>query len=182
MRQAAIKPSRTTPVTAARTKIDWSNNSVITMPGGAMARAAGRTSFLIRSIISRVEALPFLITVSKAERCPSERTTFCCWRKPSRTEATSRTNRICPSAARTGASPMPAMVSKPAFMRTAYSVSPILVVPDGKVRFCAVIAFITSAGVTPLASNEAGSRSTMIWRGLPPYGTGIVAPCTCASS
>jgi hypothetical protein len=57
-----------------------------------------------------------------------------------------------------------------------YWVSPIFTVPEGKVRFCALTAFTTSMGVTPLASSFAGSRSTMIWRYLPPAGVGKVTP------
>src|SRR5207249_10790443 len=60
------------------------------MPGGAAARIVGSSSFSCLTIVS-VEAPPFLITVSSAERRPSWRTMFACTAKPSGTRATSRT-------------------------------------------------------------------------------------------
>ena len=68
------------------------------------------------------------------------------------------------------------MVAGVALVRTAYCVSPILAVPEGSVRFCALTAFTTSSGVRPLASSFAGSISTMIWRYFPPAGVGSVMP------
>jgi len=73
------------------------------------------------------------------------------------------------------------MLAGVALVRTVYCVSPILAVPDGSVRFCAFTAFTTSSGVSPLASSFAGSRSTMIWRYLPPAGVGNVTPWIGAS-
>ena len=70
VRNAAIAPSTSTPVIAARTKSDWSKRSLISMPGGAEARIAGSSSFSCLTIV-RVDAPPFLMTVSSAERRPS---------------------------------------------------------------------------------------------------------------
>jgi hypothetical protein len=61
-----------------------------------------------------------------------------------------------------------------ALVRTVYCVSPILASPDGKVRLCALTAFTTSVGVSPLAWSLTGSMSTMICRYLPPSGVGSV--------
>ena len=63
-----------------------------------------------------------------------------------------------------------------AFTRTMNCLSPILASPDGSVRLWAFTAFTTSFGVTPRARSASGSRSTMIWRYLPPYGVGSVMP------
>ena len=68
------------------------------------------------------------------------------------------------------------MVAGVALVRTVYCVSPIFAVPDGRVRFCALTALTTSSGVNPLARSLDGSRSTMIWRYLPPAGVGSVMP------
>ena len=84
VRSAAIAPSVSTPAIAARTKSDWSNSSLISIPGGAAARIVGKSSFSCLTIVS-VEAPPFLMTVSSAERRPSWRTMFVCTAKPSRT-------------------------------------------------------------------------------------------------
>ena len=61
---AAIAPSRTTLVTAALTNTDWSNSSLILRPGGAAARATLSTS-LTPFTTSSVDALPFLMTLSR---------------------------------------------------------------------------------------------------------------------
>ena len=42
VRQAAIKPSRITPCTAERTKMDWSKMGVITNCGGSEAVTCGK--------------------------------------------------------------------------------------------------------------------------------------------
>jgi hypothetical protein len=68
------------------------------------------------------------------------------------------------------------MVVGIALVRTVYCVSPILARPDGKVRVCALTAFTTSAGVSPLAASLVESMSTMICRYLPPSGVGNVTP------
>ncbi len=51
---------------------------------------------------------------------------------------------------------------------TAYSNAPILDVPEGRIRFCALIALTTSVGESPLDWSAARFRSTWIWRCLPP--------------
>src|SRR5437867_9996345 len=73
------------------------------MPGGAAARIVGSSSLSCLTIVS-VEAPPFLITVSSAERRPSWRTMFVCTAKPSRTWATSRTYTTAPLTYFTGRS------------------------------------------------------------------------------
>jgi len=74
-----------------------------------------------------------------------------------------------------------AMLGGIALVRTVYCVSLILTSPDGTVRFWALTALTTSAGVRPLACSFSGSISTMICRYLPPSGAGKVTPCTGAS-
>jgi len=74
------------------------------------------------------------------------------------------------------------MVSGMAFTRTIICLSPSLASPEGSARFCALTAFNTSVGVMPRARNASGSRSTMIWRYLPPYGVGNVMPGIGASA
>jgi hypothetical protein len=59
---------------------------------------------------------------------------------------------------------------------TRYSRGPSFTLPDGSVRFWRLTAAFTSAAEIPFASSACGSRSTMIWRGLPPYGSGNVMP------
>ena len=56
------------------------------------------------------------------------------------------------------------------FISTLYSVGPILVVPAGRIKFCAATALTISAGAKPYACNLAVSRSTCTWRGFPPKG------------
>ena len=63
-----------------------------------------------------------------------------------------------------------------------YSRWPILAVPEGMMMLWRFNALVTSAGDSPLACNASMSRSTMITRGLPPYGNGTWAPCTTASA
>jgi hypothetical protein len=75
----------------------------------------------------------------------------------------------------------PSTVSGLLLTRTLYSRAPILAVPVGRIRFCALIAFTTSLGASPVALSARGSRSTMICRGLPPKGRLTEAPCTVAS-
>ncbi len=175
VRPAAIAPSRSTPAMACLTNTDWSNSSSICMPGGAAARmvlSALRTALTTSS----VEALPFLMMLSRTERRPSLRTTFCCTSQPSWTWPTSFTNTVAPFTTLTGMSFNWSMLEGVALVRTAYWVLPILAVPDGRVRFCALTALTTSSGVRPRATSFAGSRSTMIWRYLPPDGVGSVTP------
>src|SRR2546422_4493672 len=66
-------------------------------------------------------------------------------------------------------------------MATSYSNSPIFAVPDGSTMFCWPRAVTTSAGDSPFDWSRRWSRSTMIWRCLPPYGYGIEAPGTVTS-
>src|SRR5471032_1201888 len=70
----------------------------------------------------------------------------------------------------------PAMVSGEPFMLTLNSVLPIFAVPDGRIRFCALMAVTTSVGVMPFACSAWVSRSTDTRRDLPPYGYGTAAP------
>ena len=55
-----------------------------------------------------------------------------------------------------------------------------LTVPEGRVRFWALIALLTSVGVSPFACSARLSMSISIWRCLPPLGRGIEAPWTVA--
>ena len=145
------------------------------MPGGAAARIVGSSSLSCLTIVS-VEAPPFLITVSSAERRPSWRTMFVCTAKPSRTWATSRTYTTAPLTYFTGRSLRAATASGLLLRLTRYSRGPSFTLPDGRVRFCRFTALLTSAAEIPFDSSACGSRSTMIWRGLPPYGSGSVMP------
>ncbi len=60
------------------------------------------------------------------------------------------------------------MASGEPFILTVYSVSPNLAVPEGRIRFCMLIALTTSAGDRPRACSACVSRSTEIMRFLPP--------------
>jgi hypothetical protein len=51
---------------------------------------------------------------------------------------------------------------------TWYSKRSSLMVPEGAITFCAVMALTTSDGDSPRACNASISRSTWIWRCLPP--------------
>ena len=144
-------------------------------PGGAASRAIFRT-LRTPSTTASVEAPPFLMTLKSTERRPFSRTTFCCTAQPSCTWPISLTNTVCPLTYLIGILLRSAMVVGIALVRTVYCVSPILARPDGKVRFCALTALTTSAGVSPLASSLTGSMSTMICRYLPPSGVGNVTP------
>ena len=88
--------------------------------------------------------------------------------KPSRTLATSLSAMVAPFTVRTGNCASPAMVLGEPFMLTVYSVPPILAVPPGRIRFCVLMAAITSCGVMPLDCKAARSRSTEITRFMPP--------------
>ena len=57
--QAAMRASRITPCTAARTKMDWSNSGVITNCRGRLAAIIGNMPFT-RETMSRVEVPPVL--------------------------------------------------------------------------------------------------------------------------
>src|SRR4029077_21037272 len=71
----AMAPSFKSATIDALTKTDWSNSSLIIMPGGAQGRQVARASFTALTTAS-VEALPFLMMESSTERWPSVRTTF----------------------------------------------------------------------------------------------------------
>ena len=90
VRQAAIKASRTTPLIAPFTKIDWSAKGLIFSCGGTVAAILGKID-LIPEITFRVEAFPAFSMVTNTERCPFTRTMFVWGGKPSRTQATSFT-------------------------------------------------------------------------------------------
>ena len=115
-----------------------------------------------------VEALPFLITLSRTERRPFSRTIFCCTSDPSRTCATSFKKIVAPLTNLTGIMLRSSIDAGVALVRTVYWVSPIFAVPDGSVRFCVLTAFTMSSGVKPRDRSLSGSISTMIWRYLPP--------------
>src|SRR5271155_2196467 len=61
---------------------------------------------------------------------------------------------------------------------TAYSKAPIFEVPEGRTRFCALIALTTSRGESPFDWSALVSRSTCPWRCFPPYGYGMAHPGT----
>ena len=88
VRNAALTASRTTPSMAARTNTDWSNNCRTRSSEVRLASILGRVRLTL-STTARVEALPFLNTVSRAPRRPLVRTTLVCTVYPSRTWATS---------------------------------------------------------------------------------------------
>ena len=90
VRQPAIAPSWTNPVTAARTKTLWSNRKSTFRLDGRPARIVG-ISWRTWSTTVRVEALPLLRIGRRAECRPSRRTRFVWGWKPSWTKATSLT-------------------------------------------------------------------------------------------
>ena len=180
VRPAAMAPSRNTPLTELLTNTDWSNSSVTLSPAGAAARIACR-AYLTPLTTASVEALPFLITLSRTERRPSSRTIFCCTSDPSRTCATSFKSMVAPLANLTGIMLRSSIDAGVALVRTVYWVFPIFAVPDGNVRFCVLTAFTMSSGVSPRDRSLSGSISTMIWRYLPPAGVGKVTPGTGAN-
>ncbi len=145
---AAIAPSRSTSAMAPDTNTDWSNSGVMVTSFGAAALIVG-SSDLTAFTTERVDAWPFFSTVSSTPRCPSWRTMFCCGGLPSRTKATSRTRIGDPFTTRTGTWLSVSIASGLEFSRTSYWVAPNFARPDGVVRFCAVIALVTSCGVSP---------------------------------
>ena len=62
----------------------------------------------------------------------------------------------------------PSIVEGEPFKLTVYSVSPIFAVPPGRIKFCALMALITSEGVSPLDCRALVSKSTEMTRCLPP--------------
>ena len=175
-----MAPSRNTPLIEARTKSDWSNRVLMLSAGGSEAAASGIASFTALTM-SSVEALPFFSTDINVPRTPSCRTMLVCGVKPSRICATSRMVSVEPWMVRTGRLFSSEIVVGVPFISTAYSMGPSLAVPDGVIRFCALTALTMSLGVSPNCCSFAGSRSTITWRCLPPYGYGSAAPCTVAS-
>ena len=67
------------------------------------------------------------------------------------------------------------------FKRTLYSRLPMRADPAGRITFSALIAALTSDGESPFAYKRDKSRSTLISRGAPPYGNGMVEPWAVAS-
>jgi hypothetical protein len=89
VRHAAMIASRTTPLIAPRTKIDWSASGVSFSCGGTSVETRGsilRMSFTTSS----VEALPALSTLMSTPRWPSCRAMLVCTWNPSLTVETSR--------------------------------------------------------------------------------------------
>ena len=72
---AAMMPSRTTPVTEASTKPDWSPTVFRVTSGGSVSRTAGSRA-LIPAMMSRVEAEPIFRTDMSTPLCPSSCTTL----------------------------------------------------------------------------------------------------------
>ena len=85
---AAMTPSRTTPLMAARTKSDWSKSCFTCRVEGRPARILGSAAFTLLTT-SRVEALPLRRTVRRAPLVPLVRTMLVWMDAPSRTWATS---------------------------------------------------------------------------------------------
>ena len=74
---AAITPSRTTPLMAARTNSDWSKSCLTSRAVGKPARILGSRALTLLTT-ARVEALPLRMTVSSAPRVPLARTMLVC--------------------------------------------------------------------------------------------------------
>ena len=88
VRQAAIRASRTTPLIAPRTKMDWSASGCIFSCAGTVVAIWGSMD-LMPAITVNVEASPAFWMVSRTERWPFTRTILVCGGDPSRTQATS---------------------------------------------------------------------------------------------
>ena len=69
VRTAAIQPSRTTSMMAARTKIDWSCRMLILTPGGSVSSICGKEALTASTTLS-VEDKLVLKTVSRTAGCP----------------------------------------------------------------------------------------------------------------
>ena len=98
------------------------------MPGGAAARETA-SACLTALTTASVEALPFLMMLSRTERRPSVRTMFCCTALPSCTCPTSLTKTVAPLTNFTGMLLRSSMVVGTALVRTVNCVSPIFAVP-----------------------------------------------------
>ena len=81
---AAMVPSLSTPLMAARTKSDWSANSLTWRSVVTVVSTWGNWSFT-RFTTSRVEAMPLFMMVRSVPRWPFMRTMLVCGLKPSRT-------------------------------------------------------------------------------------------------
>ena len=166
-RQPTSRISWRTPLTAARTKTDWSKIGSTLSPGGAAARMSGRRARM-PSMMSMVEALPSLRIEIMTALWPSSRAMLVGSASPSRTLATSRRRMVFPSTERSGRSRKPLMLSGLAFSSMGSSRPPSRIVPAGRVRFWRPTAVLTSAAVRPNASSACGSRSIMTCRAAPP--------------
>src|ERR1700722_13553213 len=89
VKAAAVKPSRTTAVTEALTKPDWSPTYFKVTPEGKAARITGRRSFT-PEMISKVDAEPIFSTDIRTPLRPSSCTTLVCGGEPLWAGATSR--------------------------------------------------------------------------------------------
>ena len=69
VRNAAVTASFTTPLMAARTNSDWSNNSRTCSVEGSPARILGMAFFTLLTTV-RVDALPLRRMVNSAPRVP----------------------------------------------------------------------------------------------------------------
>ena len=103
VKSAAMIASRTTPDTAALTKMDWSAIGFTVSDDGNPAWMMGRF-FLTRLTTSRVEACPTFNTFISTPRAPSRRTILVSGGWPSRTLATSPMRITAPFAILIGAS------------------------------------------------------------------------------
>src|SRR5258708_39839254 len=113
--------------------------------GGGAARATCSTLRTPLTTAS-VEALPFLITLSRTERLPFSWTMFCCTAQPSCTWPISFRNTVGALLYRTGMLLRSSIVVGIASAGTVYCVSAILAGPDGRVTLWALNAVATAAG------------------------------------
>ena len=165
---AAISASTTTPLIAASTNSDWSKSGVhLDVRRQDLRRAAAawragwrrcrasrrRCSSGSRSARRARRRAARCWSAAGSRRAPAPRRAGRWWRRSS-----------CAPAGRSG----PEIASGEAFMRTVYSISPSLAVPEGRIRFCVFTALTTSAGARPRACSACMSRSTEITRILPP--------------
>ena len=164
---ATSRISCSTPLTAARTKMDWSKIGSMLMPGGAEARISGRRARM-PSMMSTVDALPSLRMEMMTAFWPLRRAMFVVRASPSRTFATSRRRIIFPSTERRGISRKPWIFSGLALISMGSSRSPSRRVPDGKVRFWRLTAALTSEAEIEKALSASGFKSTITCREAPP--------------
>ena len=162
VRPAAISASTTTPLTAALTNTDWSNSGVTLMSSGSSlrARAAAAPAGWRRCRASRRRRSSAPTAARRARRPGARRWSAARSRRAPGRRRAGRSS--LPPIVRTGRSFSPLIASGEPFMRTVYSVSPNLAVPDGRIRFCVLTALTTSAGDRPRACSACMSRSTEI--------------------